>query len=110
MRSLYVYYKVNPGHAGTLREAVYRWHQGLRNDMPGLVAALHQRADTPDARTADAPLTWMETYHFNGHPSAQAWDAFEQLLASQAGSLPEGIVGPRHVERFERLHAARNHD
>ena len=110
MRSLYVYYKVNPGHAGTLREAVYQWHQGLRNDMPGLVAALHQRADTPDARTADAPLTWMETYHFNGHPSAQAWDAFEQLLASQAGSLPEGIVGPRHVERFERLHAARNHD
>jgi hypothetical protein len=107
MRSLYVYYKVEPTQAGTLREAVYRWHQALRNDMPGLVAALHQRADT---LASDATLTWMETYHFNGHPSAQAWDTFEQLLATQATSLPAGIVGPRHVEKFERLHAARNHD
>lgn len=106
MRSLYVYYKVEPAQASTLREAVYRWHQGLRNEMPGLVAALHQRADTSDA----VLLTWMETYHFNGHPTAEAWAAFEQLLALQADGLPPGIAGPRHVERFDRLHAARNHD
>lgn len=106
MRSLYVYYKVEPAQADALREAVYRWHQGLRNDMPGLVAALHQRADT----AVPGPLTWMETYHFNGHPSAQAWAAFEQLLEAQATGLPPGILGPRHVERFDRLHAARNHD
>jgi len=106
MRSLYVYYKVDPTQAVALREAVYRWHQGLRNDMPGLVAALHQRADSP----ATEPLTWMETYHFNGHPSDKAWADFELQLAAQADQLPPGIVGPRHVERFERLHAARNHD
>ncbi len=106
MRSLYVYYKVEPSQADVLREAVYRWHQGLRNEMPGLVAALHQRTDT----TAPGPLTWMETYHFNGHPSAQAWASFERLLDEQATGLPPGILGARHVERFDRLHAARNHD
>jgi hypothetical protein len=79
--------------------------------MPGLAASLSEKLDAPAQEGAGSSsntqplLTWMETYHFNGHASTDAWARFEATLAQHAAGLPTGIEGPRHIERFERLSA-----
>jgi Domain of unknown function (DUF4936) len=111
MRSLYIYYRVQPAQKPELWLAVSDMQTALRGQMPGLAASLSQKLDTPPASEAplgaapQALLTWMETYHFNGHASTEAWERFELTLSQRAACLPAGIEGPRHVERFERLSA-----
>lgn len=102
MRSLYVYYRVLPTQCTPLWQAVTDMQLRLRSAMPGLAASLHQRLDS----ASDQPATWMETYHFNGHASDQAWQAFEAALGAQALLLPLGIDGARHLERFVRMDTA----
>ena len=107
MITLYIYYKVDPAHAQSLRDAVQTQQQRLRAAMPGLVASLHERL--PD-RAGDAPpreLTWMETYAFNGHADDRAWQQLDAALETAVQALPaSAILGARHVERFQRLSVA----
>jgi len=114
MRSLYIYYRVQPERRQALWVAVSDMQSELRGQMPGLAASLSEKLDaaTPTPHTAPtgpaqspAPLTWMETYHFNGHASDEAWLRFEATLAQRVAQLPSGIEGPRHIERFTRLSA-----
>lgn len=98
MRSLYVYYRILSAHEAPLWQAVTDMQHHLRSRMPGLAAALHRRLEPG---TTGVP-TWMEVYHFNGHASDQAWSTFEAALLAQAATLPEGIEGERHLERFVR--------
>lgn len=111
MRSLYIYYRVQPDQRHALWVAVSDMQSELRGQMPGLAASLSERLDalptqplTEEAQPSP-PLTWMETYHFNGHASDDAWLRFEKRLSERAGQLPLGIDGPRHIERFVRLSA-----
>lgn len=89
--------------------AVSEMQSALRGQMPGLAASLSEKLDGPaSGGSDDAPqppplLTWMETYHFNGHASDGAWQRFETTLTERALQLPKGIDGPRHIERFARL-------
>ncbi len=106
MRSLYIYYRVETPKAQALWHAVTGMQQDMRNHMPGLAAALHQHLDAP----APDQQTWMETYHFNGHPSDDAWLAFEVQLDVRARSLPAGVIGDRHVERFSKMDTPPAHD
>jgi Domain of unknown function (DUF4936) len=108
MRSLFIYYRVRPADRQALWLAVSEMQSGLRGEMPGLAASLSERIDEPPTATAPqapVPLTWMETYQFNGHASDEAWLRFENVLAQRTLQLPEGIEGARHVERFVRLSA-----
>jgi len=107
MITLYIYYKVDPAQAHTLRDAVQGQQQRLRAAMPGLVASLHERlADRPGDAPPDA-LTWMETYAFNGHADDRAWQQLDEALEAAVQQLPTtAIHGARHVERFRRLSVA----
>lgn len=98
MRSLYVYYRVNAAQAAQLQPAIVRMQHTLRQAMPGLAAMLHQRV-----LSEGSPLTWMETYHFNGHANAQAWQMLTEHLLAQVAQLPSGIDGERHLEWFDRI-------
>ena len=98
MRSLYVYYRIQLAHEASLWQAVTDIQHRLRSRMPGLAAALHQRLDPGTSGLH----TWMEVYHFNGHANDQAWSTFEAALLAQAATLPAGIEGERHLERFVR--------
>lgn len=97
MRSLYVYYKVNPAQADALSQGVLVMQARLRALMPGLAAHLWQRDDGEDASPTS---TWMEVYQFNGHADARAWMALGEAMAPLLSELPGGIVGERHQERF----------
>ena len=108
MRSLFIYYRVQPAQRQALWLAVSEMQSGLRGDMPGLAASLSERMEVPEPAlntAAPALLTWMETYHFNGHATQEAWLRFEEVLAQRTLLLPDGIEGTRHVERFVRLSA-----
>jgi hypothetical protein len=111
MRSLYIYYRVQPSQKPALWVAVSDMQSALRGQMPGLAASLSEKLDAPAQEGAESSsttqhlLTWMETYHFNGHASTEAWERFEATLAQRAADLPTGIEGPRHIERFDRLSA-----
>ena len=98
MRSLYIYYRIQPAHEEALWQAVTGMQHRLRSRMPGLAAALHRRLDVGSTGLP----TWMEAYHFNGHASDHAWSNFESALLAQAATLPEGIEGERQLERFVR--------
>lgn len=98
MRSLYVYYRIQLAHEAPLWLAVTDMQHRLRSRMPGLAAALQRRLDPGDSGLQ----TWMEVYQFNGHASDMAWTTFEAALLAQAATLPEGIEGERHLERFVR--------
>jgi Domain of unknown function (DUF4936) len=108
MRSLFIYYRVRPLERQALWQAVSDMQSDLRGEMPGLAASLSERIDLAESSAhsqASPPLTWMETYQFNGHASDEAWLRFEAVLEQRAMALPEGVDGPRHVERFVRLSA-----
>ena len=100
MSTLYIYYRIQAAQSGALCLAVAGMQARLRAAMPGLAASLHQRCD---AQAAGASPTWMEVYHFNGHADERAWQAFEAALARQVATLPAGIDGVRHAERFTPL-------
>lgn len=108
MRSLYIYFRVRPSERQLLWGAISDMQSAMRGEMPGLAASLSERIDAQDSgESPDAPalLTWMETYHFNGHASDDAWHHFEAVLAQRTHSLPQGIEGSRHMERFVRISA-----
>lgn len=98
MRSLYVYYRVDASQASALQSAIVQMQQTLRKAMPGLAAMLHQRV-----LSDSTPMTWMETYQFNGHANAQAWQMLSEHLQAQVAHLPAGITGERHIEWFDRI-------
>jgi len=111
MNSLYVYYKVQASHAPALKTAVLRMQLSLRSAMPGLAASLHQRTHshalshvdgTSTSTTGHDNATWMETYHFNGHADARAWQQLLDLMKQVVKQLPSGIEGERHEEWFTR--------
>lgn len=111
MNSLYVYYKVQPIQAQALQTAVLRMQWRLRSAMPGLAASLHQRThshatphvvESPASTTAQDTATWMETYHFNGHADARAWQQLVDMMQQVVKQLPSGIEGERHEEWFTR--------
>ncbi len=111
MNSLYVYYKVQPALAQVLQTAVLRMQWRLRSAMPGLAASLHQRthshamphvADTTTSSTGQDIATWMETYHFNGHADARAWQQLVDMMQQAVKQLPTGMEGERHEEWFTR--------
>jgi Domain of unknown function (DUF4936) len=106
MQSLYIYYKVQPGQAPELLNAIVSMQQQLRAHMPGLAASVHQRANEPIVEMGAALHTWMEIYQFNGHADARAWAALDAALAARLPSLPAGIDGPRHAECFQTLSGA----
>jgi hypothetical protein len=111
MRSLYIYYRVQPSQKPFLWVAVSDMQSTLRGQMPGLAASLSEKLEALPTDSAAVPpavqplLTWMETYHFNGHANTDAWQRFEATLTQHAAQLPPGIEGPRHIERFVRLSA-----
>ena len=98
MRELFIYYRVDPAHAPTLREAITGWQARLRTDHPGLIARLLVRAD----ETPGGMETWMETYAMGAPAGALGIDdALAARIAREAGALCEGrIAGGRHVEAF----------
>jgi hypothetical protein len=102
---------VQPNQKPSLWVAVSEMQMALRGQMPGLAASLSEKleaypADMAGGASSTHPLlTWMDTYHFNGHASTDAWQRFEATLTARAAQLPSGIEGPRHIERFERLSA-----
>jgi len=98
MKSLYVYYRVEEAQANALQAAIVQMQLTLRQAMPGLAAMLHQRV-----LAEGSPMTWMETYQFNGHANAQAWQMLSDYLDAQVALLPAGIAGERHLEWFERI-------
>jgi hypothetical protein len=97
MRSLYVYYKVNPDQFELLSPAILAMQARLRALMPGLAAHLWQRSDRADD---SATPTWMEVYQFNGHADDRAWAALDDAMMPLLDQLPAGIVGDRHREQF----------
>ena len=104
MSALYIYYRVHPGREQVLADAVHGMQARLRASMPGLAASLQQRVELGTGRpTRSAGVTWMETYHFNGHADHRAWASFETALAREVPTLPEGIEGARHTECFSPL-------
>ena len=98
MRELFIYYRVDPAHARTLREAVTGWQARLRADHPGLIARLLVRAD----ETPQGMETWMETYATAAADAAAGIDdRLAARIAREGGQLCTGrIVGDRHVEAF----------
>lgn len=106
MSALYIYYRVQPGCEQVLAAAIHQMQARLRGAMPGLAASLRQRTDLTTGEPSRAPqLTWMETYHFNGHADHRAWAAFEAALGQELPKLPEGIDGQRQTECFSPLAA-----
>lgn len=97
MQELFIYYRVDPAHARTLREAVTGWQARLRAAHPGLTARLLVRAD----ETPEGMETWMETYATAASAAAGIDDRLAARITREGGQLCAGrIVGDRHVESF----------
>lgn len=99
----FVYYRVPHANRRSAAAAVQHMQLVLMQQWPGLQARLMHRADVHSpAGTAD-PLaeedTWMETYE---HPAGIS-PPIAQAIAAQAGALPAGLIGVRHVETFVPL-------
>lgn len=95
-RSVYVYYRVAPGHALSAQEGVRRLFQVLAASCPGLQTQLMCKAPGPQE---DGDATWMEVY---AHPQGVPAD-FLVHLTEQAHTLLDHQTGPRHVEVFSPL-------
>ncbi len=92
--SLYVYYQVNPAHSRAALAAITQIQTQLRDAFAGIQTCLMARCDAPPTPTD--MLTWMETYtHPEGITGVMA-----SRLAQLAQTLPEGLMGERHTERF----------
>ncbi len=97
-RALYVYYRVAAPQMAEAEARIRALQSQLMAQWPGLRARLLQR----DEAKAVAEATWMETYeHAEG-----VSDACERGLAERVAALPQGLIGPRHVEVFGELPSA----
>lgn len=88
-----MYYRVPSAHAAGARQAIALIQQRLQGEHPGLVARLMQRTDSP--KDGDE-ATWMEVYE---HPEGVS-AVCEARLRELACTLPDGLIGARHVETF----------
>ncbi len=88
----YVYYKVQAGHAASLREAVIAMQAAL-SAAHGVAVQLKRRPEAPEG-----VQTWMEVYTGAGPDFPAALEA-----AAAEADLARWIAGPRHVEKFEDL-------
>ena len=89
---LYVYYRVHASDEALVREAVHGMHARW---APDLQCALFRRTGEGSADS----LTLLETYSADGGVS-DAWRA--RIDAEASVALLPWLIGPRHVERFER--------
>jgi hypothetical protein len=98
VRSLFIYWKLDPALAGAALQAARRWQADLRARHPGLQTGLYRRSD--ESARAEGAVTVMETYAsapgIDG-PLAAAIDA-----AGVAGLAPLGAPR-RHVEVFDAV-------
>jgi hypothetical protein len=95
---LYVYYRVAPTQAATLRQRVRNAHEALQREHPGLVARVLRRPPV-----GDGDHTWMEVYAMAA-ADAPPLDAMLQarIEGTVATALGDGLLrSPRHVEVFE---------
>lgn len=88
-----MYYRVPSAQVADARQAIKLIQRSLQDEHPGLVTRLMQRADSPDG---GKEATWMEVYE---HPDGVS-AACEARLHELASSLPDGLIGARHVETF----------
>lgn len=99
----FVYYRVPHANRRSAAVAVQQMQAALVRQWPGLQARLMHRADVSQhgetANPPEAEETWMETYE---HPSGIS-PSIAQAIAAQAGALPSGLIGVRHVETFVPL-------
>ncbi len=92
-KALFIYYKVDPSRAQVLEQAARQMQAALVQTHEGLTARLWRRGDAAHDR---GQQTWMESYE---HP--QGVDAGLMALIDRAAQdLPEGCMGPRHIEMF----------
>ena len=90
---LFVYYRVAPGGAQALTDAVRDMQARLCAERPGLRARLLQR---PELR--EGLQTWMEVYALAPGDDVEA--AALAIEATAERTLASRLAGPRHVERF----------
>jgi len=92
-RSVYVYYRVAPGHALAAQDGVHRLFQALSTACPGLITRLMCKLEGAEA---EGDATWMEVYE---HPQGLSAE-FQVQMQEQAHQLLAHQTGQRHVEVF----------
>jgi len=98
MFAQFVYYRVPLANGQAAAQAVQEMQASLTRQWPGLQARLMRRTDASQSHSSEED-TWMETYE---HPSGVT-SSIAQAIAAQAGTLPGGLIGVRHVETFVPL-------
>lgn len=98
MRSIFIYWKLEPALAAAAAQAARAWQARLRAAHPGLQTGLYQRSD--NAARAEEKATFMETYAAAGGIDAALGAAID--TAGTAGLQPLGAP-QRHVEAFDAL-------
>lgn len=93
--ALYVYYRVRHERATEALAVVSRFQSRLRSAWPEVRTRLLQRTDEAH-RHAEGESTWMEVYE---HPQALP-PGVEQAVQALLEDVPDGLMGPRHVESF----------
>ncbi len=91
--SVYVYYRVAPGHALGAQGGVKRLFQTLSAALPGLTTQLMCKAQGAES---EGDATWMEVYQ---HPQGLSAE-FLAHMHEQAHTLLAHQTGQRHVEVF----------
>lgn len=93
-RALFIYYRVSLTRRADAFQAITALQQTVMRRLPGVQARLWCRSDEHASDAVEQ--TWMEVYE---HP--EGVDALcEQVLLEQVRTLPDGLIGPRHVESF----------
>lgn len=92
MPDLFIYWRTPAATAPRALQAASRWQAVLREQHPGLVAAVYRRTDD-----RGSTATLMEVY-------AAPIDATleRRIIDEGARVLGPWLEGPRHVEMFER--------
>lgn len=92
-RQLFIYYRVDPSRAEAVQAAVRGMQQRLRDEHPGLHAALLQRPGTPQR----PELTFMETYAVDADVAPHG---VSEAVAAHIEALAAALGVERHVEVF----------
>jgi hypothetical protein len=97
MEALFIYYKVDAGHAPAVEQAVRQMQAALVQAHEGLTARLWRRSEGQ----APQQQTWMETYEHPRGVSPALASRIDQ--AARDLDLPAGQIGARHVEVFANV-------
>lgn len=93
-RALFIYYRVSLTRRADAFQAITALQQTVMRRLPGVQARLWCRSEEHASDAVEQ--TWMEVYE---HP--EGVDALcERVLLEQVRALPDGLIGPRHVEAF----------